>query len=147
MKILLAIDDSKFSEAVLQAVVRQYRPQDREVKVLHVMEQVERLGYPAGVSEDQVIQAQELVNRAGQTLRSAGFKVDTTVYRGEARAGIIDSAVECHADLIVLGSHGRSGSRAVLTREHTRRNLASCSLLGGNCAVAFEAVTDNREGR
>ncbi|MBZ5698482.1 MAG: universal stress protein [Acidobacteriia bacterium] len=109
MKILLAIDDSKFSEAVLQAVVRQYRPQDREVKVLHVMEQVERLGYPAGVSEDQVIQAQELVNRAGQTLRSAGFKVDTTVYRGEARAGIIDSAVECHADLIVLGSHGRSG--------------------------------------
>ena len=109
MKILLAIDDSKFSEAVLQAVVRQYRPQDTEVKVLHVMEQVERLGYPAGVSEDQVIQAQELVNRAGQTLRSAGFKVDTTVYRGEARAGIIDSAVECHADLIVLGSHGRSG--------------------------------------
>jgi len=109
MKILLAIDDSKFSEAALQAVVRQYRPQDTEVKVLHVMEQVERLGYPAGVSEDQVIQAQELVNRAGQTLRSAGFKVDTTVYRGEARAGIIESAVECHADLIVLGSHGRSG--------------------------------------
>jgi nucleotide-binding universal stress UspA family protein len=109
MKILLAINDSKFSEAALQSMVKQYRPQDTEVKVLHVMEQVERLGYPAGVSEDQVSEAQQLVNRAGQMLRSAGFKVDTTVCRGEARGEIIDSAAEWHADLIVLGSHGRSG--------------------------------------
>ena len=109
MKILLAIDDSKFSEAALQAVVRQYRPQDTEVKVLHVMEQVELFGYPVGVPKDHVREAQELVNRAGQTLSAAGFKVHTTVCKGEVRGGIIDAAVEWHADLIVLGSHGRSG--------------------------------------
>ena len=37
MKILLAIDDSKFSEAAIQMVVAQGRPQDTEVRVLHVL--------------------------------------------------------------------------------------------------------------
>jgi nucleotide-binding universal stress UspA family protein len=114
MKILLAMDDSKFSEAALQTVVKRYRRQDTEVKVLHVMEQVDLLSYPVGVSEDQERQAQELVDRAGQTLRTAGFKVDATVCRGEARSSIIDFAAEWQADLIVLGSHGHSGLERLL---------------------------------
>jgi hypothetical protein len=38
MRILLAIDDSKFTEAITQAVIRQARPADTEVRVLHVVE-------------------------------------------------------------------------------------------------------------
>ena len=38
MKILLAVDDSKFSEAATQAVIAQSKPQDTEVRVLHVVE-------------------------------------------------------------------------------------------------------------
>ena len=41
MKILLAIDESPFSEAALQMVVAQNRPQDSEVRVLHVLESIE----------------------------------------------------------------------------------------------------------
>lgn len=109
MKILLAVDGSKFSKAAAQAVIEQFRPQETEVKVLNVVSNSEYLDYPAGVTEDQLNQARELVNRVSQKLRTAGLKVESALCRGEARAGIIDSAEEWHADLIVLGSHGCTG--------------------------------------
>jgi hypothetical protein len=37
MKILLAVDDSKYSEAVAQAIVRQMRPEGAEVCVFHAI--------------------------------------------------------------------------------------------------------------
>lgn len=38
MRILLAIDDSKFSEAATQTLIAQVRPRDTEVHILHVIE-------------------------------------------------------------------------------------------------------------
>src|SRR5256884_3557866 len=38
MRILLAIDDSKFSEAAVEAVIEQARPHGIEVRILHVVE-------------------------------------------------------------------------------------------------------------
>lgn len=38
MKILMGIDDSKFSGEVLQAVITQFRPEHIEVRVLHVLQ-------------------------------------------------------------------------------------------------------------
>ena len=40
VKILLAIDDSKFSEGPIEAVIRQTTPQETEVRVLHVIEPI-----------------------------------------------------------------------------------------------------------
>lgn len=39
----------------------------------------------------------------------------TEVKLGNPKAKIIDTAVEWHADLIVLGSHGRTGLERFLT--------------------------------
>ena len=115
MKILLAIDDSKFSEAAAKILAGQFRPQDTEIRVLHVVEppviseppQMSRGYYPE--LEDRLPQAHEVVDRAAKTLSSAGFKVTTSVVTGEARSVILDDAAEWPADLIVLGSHGRKG--------------------------------------
>ena len=120
MRVLLAVDNSKFSEAATQAVIAQFRPQETEVRVLHVVEPVAYSGPPRESApyvpnwEQQVSQAHELVNRAAQALRTAGFKVDTAVIEGGVREGIIDSAAKWRADLIVLGSHGRSGLKRFL---------------------------------
>ena len=40
MQVLLAVDDSKFSDAALQAVIAQIPPQGTEVLVLHVVEPI-----------------------------------------------------------------------------------------------------------
>lgn len=119
MKVLLAIDDSQFSEAATQILAAQFRPQDTEVRVLHVMEPIilslppqMAQGYTPEMSEirqDQLKKARELVAQAAQALRAAGFRVDTAVKEGDIRAWIVDTAAEWPADLIVLGSHGRKG--------------------------------------
>ena len=118
MKILLAIDDSKFSQAAIEALMAQAKPKETEVQVLHVIEPIpvypdgQAWGYgpeSALVSQEQRKEAEGLVARAGQTLREKNFKVMTAIEEGNPKVVIIDSAAEWHADLIVVGSHGRKG--------------------------------------
>ena len=136
MKILVGVDDSTFSEGALRAIVVQFRPQSAEIRLLHVLQPIAFSAPPqmsakyAPELEDQGKQARELVERAAKTLRAAGFKVDTAVEKGDVRLKIIDSAAEWNADLIVLGSHGRSGVPRLLlgsVAEFVARN-ALCSV-------------------
>jgi len=115
MKILLATDDSKFSRAAANSLAGQFRAPDTEVRVLQVVEpiviseppQMSRGYYPE--LEDQLPHAREAVDRVAKTLSSAGFRVTTSVKTGDARSVILEDAAEWHADLIVMGSHGRRG--------------------------------------
>ena len=115
MKILLATDDSKFSEAAAKSLAGQFRPQDTEVRVLQVVEPI-AISEPPQMSsgyypelESQLSQAREAVDRVAKMLSSAGFRVTTSVATGDARSVILEDAAKWHADLIVLGSHGRNG--------------------------------------
>ena len=119
MKILLGIDDSNFSADVLRAIVTQFRTENTEVRVLHVLEPSAPAppqmasGY-APELEDQKKPARELVERLAKELRAAGFKANTSVEVGDIRESIIDSAAEWSADLIVVGSHGQRGIQRFL---------------------------------
>ena len=116
MNILLAIDDSKFSVAATNSLVAQFRPHDSEVRVLHVVEPAIAIvelphmssGYYPEL-EDRLPQARQLADRVANLLSSAGFKVTTAVATGDARSTILEEAAAWHADLIVMGSHGRTG--------------------------------------
>jgi len=117
MKILLAIDDSKFSTAATDAVVAQAKLGDAEVKVLHVIEPMPmyldgRAWYGATsipVSEQERKIAQELVAQHSGKLREVGIKVTTVVKEGIPKVAILETATEWPADLVVVGSHGRAG--------------------------------------
>jgi nucleotide-binding universal stress UspA family protein len=118
VKILLAVDDSKFSEAATKAVVRQAHVKDTEVRVLHVVEPPSLLvaremgGYDPALEEvweKESKHAKVFVEKTAESLRSHGLKVSTSVHQGDPKSLIIDAADEWHADLIVLGSHGRNG--------------------------------------
>jgi nucleotide-binding universal stress UspA family protein len=111
----LAIDDSKFSQAATEAVTAQAKPQEAEVRVLHVVEPIpiypdgQAWGYGSEFTAEERKEAEGLVARAGQRLRDAGFQVTTAIEEGNPKVVIIDSATEWAADLIILGSHGRKG--------------------------------------
>ena len=118
MRILLAIDDSKFSEAAVQAVIEQARPQDAEIQVLHVVEPPSLLvaremgGYDPrldAVWDAETKEAETLVAKVANDLRSKGLKVTTTVEQGDPKSKILVAASKWCADLIVVGSHGRKG--------------------------------------
>jgi nucleotide-binding universal stress UspA family protein len=115
MRILIGVDGSKSSEATVQVLAAQFDPRGTEVRVLHVVVPPSSstppemsVGYTPELQE-QVEEAREMVERAADKLRSEGFKVDTAVLKGDIRELLIDAAVEWHADLIVVGSHGRKG--------------------------------------
>jgi nucleotide-binding universal stress UspA family protein len=54
-------------------------------------------------------QVKDLVMKAAEKLRGAKLNVSTELVEGDPKSQIIDIANEWHADMIVLGSHGRSG--------------------------------------
>lgn len=118
MKLLLAIDGSKFSEAAVRTVIEQVRPEDSEVQVLHVVEPPSLLvaremgGYDRALDavwEAETKEAEALLAKVADRLRSKGLKANTGVVQGDPKSEIIDAASKWHADLIVVGSHGHKG--------------------------------------
>jgi nucleotide-binding universal stress UspA family protein len=129
MKILLAIDDSKFSEEATQAVLDRFKPQNVDVHVLTVVDLVPHFMSHIGTEEAaernipditelrlaRLNRASKLVERARQRLQRAGFKTSVGVAEGEPKTRIIEESEQWGADLIVVGSHGRNDfNRAML---------------------------------
>jgi nucleotide-binding universal stress UspA family protein len=118
MKILIAIDESKFSEAALRSVAARPWPADTEIRVLHVVEAPSLLLGREMTAHDPEFeavwkalreQAQALVAKATEWLRCSGLSVTPALAEGDPKSQIIDVASDWHADLIVLGSRGRKG--------------------------------------
>lgn len=111
MKILLAIDDSKFSDAAVQAVIAEHQPQTTQVKVLNVVDLA--LPIPTSVAEgfrsEGLRHGKQVVWHTELLLKQAGYSVETAVEEGDPESKILAAAREWNADLIVLGSHGRKG--------------------------------------
>ena len=150
MKILLAVDGSEFSQAAAKALVSQMRPENVEVLVLRVVEPhifsiPPQMAPGYAPEQDEIIKeelrhAQESVSQASQALRSAGFNVNTRIVEAEARNGILDIAAEWHADLIVLGSHGRKGLQRFLLG-----SVAEFVARHADCSVEIVRVPRKRE--
>ncbi len=124
MKVLLAIDGSKFAGAAINAVLSQVRQDHTQVLVLHALDWSDLMPTPfpeVGVQPmlsvnqlESIIQtetqrAQEIVKTAAERLHSAGFDASTSVREGGPKMVILDCAAQWGADLIVVGSHGRKG--------------------------------------
>jgi nucleotide-binding universal stress UspA family protein len=119
MRILLARDDAKCSVAATDALIAQARTENTEVHVLHAVEpfpvrlaeEMGSRGSPEFVAARmrQRERAKEMVAQAAEKLRSAGFKVTSSVEEGDARDVILNHAESRPADFIVVGSQGRKG--------------------------------------
>jgi nucleotide-binding universal stress UspA family protein len=116
MKILLAIDDSKSSQAAMQSVMAMAWPPGTEIKVLNVVEPPSLLMEREMSGPDPEFeevwkalreQAKDLVAKATEALRKPGWNISPALEEGDPKSKIIDLANEWHADLIVVGSHGR----------------------------------------
>ncbi len=140
MKILLAVDGSEFSEAATQALISQMRREGAEILVLRIVEPLifaispqmapEYAPEQVEIINEERRRAKESVNQTSQALRAAGFSVNSRIVEVEARNGILDIAAEWHADLIILGSHGRKGLQRFLlgsVAEYVARH-ADCSV-------------------
>jgi nucleotide-binding universal stress UspA family protein len=141
MKILLAVDDSRYSEAAAQAVVRQMRPEGAEVCVFHVVaplliipyDYMGRMETLEAAQQERLKEGKELAERTAQELQSAGFQAYAVTEEGDPKTTILDKAKQWTADVIFMGSHGRKGidrfligstSEAVLRHAHCSVEIA-----------------------
>jgi nucleotide-binding universal stress UspA family protein len=123
MRILLAIDDSKCSEAATESIIGRSSPAGTEVQVLHVVDVVSNLPIsytyaPAHgieiLEREKVAQAEQVVGQAADRLRAAGLEVQARVEKGVPKDKILEVAATWKADLVVTGSHGRGGMERFL---------------------------------
>ena len=120
MRVLMAVDDSSFSENVIRAVEGGIRHEHTEILVLHVLQPVEPVPPPemaqgyAPELEGQKQPARTLVERIAGELRRVGFTAQAEVLIGDVTKTILDRAAEWHADLITGGSHGERSIRDFL---------------------------------
>ncbi|MGI0084428.1 MAG: universal stress protein [Nitrososphaerales archaeon] len=130
MRILLAVDESEYSEAAAELAAAQIRPEGAEVLIVHIM-------YPMvdmAEHRKQLSRSHEIVERTAQVMNRAGFATETDIIivdEGDIRDAILQLATKWHADLIVLGAHGSKGVRHFLlgnVSENVARH-AACSVL------------------
>jgi nucleotide-binding universal stress UspA family protein len=123
MKILIGIDDSPYSRAALEFVRKLSWPAKTKVYVVSAVRPAvlaySEMYVPAAAAADEIIKQEtkaheELVSRAEKTLRDAGVTTEARVLIGDPREAIIQTARDEGIDLIVVGSHGRSGITKLL---------------------------------
>jgi len=129
MRILIAVDGSSSSDAVIQETAARPWPKATEMCLVTAVDPYFFTRAPLLLEEVKQRTSEELEEDA-QPLREAGWAVSTTALVGNPRHGLPKIASEWKADLIMLGSHGRGAfSRLLLgsTAQAVMRH-ATCSV-------------------
>ncbi|MBZ0185415.1 MAG: universal stress protein, partial [Candidatus Obscuribacterales bacterium] len=145
MKILVAVDESEYSQSVVEAIATRAYPTDSSFRVLHVMEPFDPIE-PAplassnqwalwvnSVKREKQAVAQVLVSSAAKhiTDRFPQADVSTDVFEGYIVDKIVvDVAETWQADLIVVGSQGKRGFQRLLLG-----SVSNAILLHAPCSV------------
>ena len=123
MKIILGVDESPCSAAAVDHVRRASWPAGSSVLVLTAVKPVvlavpEAYMVLAGQVEtlkrEQVQRGLAYVKKIADELAPAGLKVESRVVEGDPRDVLVETCRSQNADLVVLGSHGRTGLSKLL---------------------------------
>lgn len=139
MKVLIGVDHSRFSEAALELVRKSAWPPGTHFIVVSAVAPIP-LAYadiylPVPAQNEEVISSlttfhAELAARGARTLKDNGLDAEGRVLQGDARDSILELARTENVDLIVVGSHGRTGLTKMLMG-----SVASHVVTHAHCSV------------
>jgi nucleotide-binding universal stress UspA family protein len=130
--IVLATDGSKYSAAAAERAIAFAKSYGGELKVLSVVDVPSEFYADAPQAvEDLVRKAKGFVADVKKQAEAAGVSAETFVVEAEAYQAVNNLAQEQKANMIVLGSHGRTGLRRLLMGSVTEAVIghASCPVL------------------
>jgi nucleotide-binding universal stress UspA family protein len=141
MKVLCALDGSKHSRWVVEALQRWNFPQGSSLLLLHVVDTAQfRLPKTVGgAAQGAMTRARTMAGKIGRgllermkrTLQSVWSVVENQIVRGHPAEMIVRAAARQKADLIVMGSRGLTDVRAFLLGSVSRKVVmhADCPVL------------------
>ncbi len=138
MKVLVAVDHSEASQAVLQEVAARPWPPKATIEVLNVVEPAHMWTVTQTAEEAMKLSA-DLVHRAAGELQGRGLEASGLSLKGDPKRVILDRAQESKADFIFVGSQGVSALARFLLG-----NVASAVVRHAPCSVEIVRV---REGK
>lgn len=113
-KILIAVDDSDCSYKAAQTGFKLAKDLGAEVKLVCVVDEKYLIANPefrtsyVDLYNLHLEQAEKIVNKISKEL-AKGVKVEVETPRNNPAAAIIDMTKDWKADLVVMGTHGKSG--------------------------------------
>ncbi|HET9252667.1 MAG TPA: universal stress protein [Candidatus Eisenbacteria bacterium] len=121
MNVLIGVDESPFSATAIEFVKRTPWPEGSRFRIVSVSPPI----FPAAgdaampdviaqLIEQQDRYHQEMAERAASGLREAGRAAEGVLISGDPRSVLVEEARRWEADLVVVGSHGRSGLKRVV---------------------------------
>ena len=121
MRILLAVDGSRYSVDVVDAVIGRARSEAGLVRVLSAVDPEQVIGSDSSrqdlseeATQTPMKATEELVELVADSLKLHGFQAGSVVRPGDPREVIVNEAENWQADLIVMGAYGHSGARSRL---------------------------------
>ncbi len=121
-RILVPIDGSSTSDRALQEAIKLIDAQPAQLRLVHVVDDLQFLDTEGYVDYAELREltrkiGERALAKACEVARQADITVDTSLLEanGERIARVIDAeAIRWSADLIVIGTHGRSGFNHLL---------------------------------
>jgi nucleotide-binding universal stress UspA family protein len=116
MKVVVAIDDTPQSAALLDATCRRWWPRDVQFKILSVLEPLPVYscecshGTRTQIKDKRRAQLEEVVATASRRIEKSvpNATVQFEILEGNPQSEIVKTALEWQSDCILIGSHGRT---------------------------------------
>ena len=121
MKVLIGVDDSPFSDAAIEHVKGAAWPAGTQFIVLSSSPPIwvgpgeaVAAGPVAQLNQEQQDYHRDLAEKAAKRLVAGGLSAKAMSSLGDPRTAITDLAARERVDLVIVGSHGRSGLKKLL---------------------------------
>lgn len=121
--ILLAVDGSPYSDKATSAAINFAKRLNAPITLISVVYSEHK--------ESRLRDAKTVVERTNKLMEAEGISVESRIVTGRYAESIVETAQDIGCDLIMVGSHGRTGFKKLLLGSVSERviGLAKCAVL------------------
>ncbi len=129
-KIFVPTDFSSCSQEAIDYAVFLAEQLNATILLTHVLEPI---SYPIDFAmieyaDDDRMKTVQSLDRIARPWRQKGVRIETHLFKGDPAAEIVKKAKDLECDLIVMGTHGRTGIAHLMTGSVAERVLRTSSL-------------------
>ncbi len=149
MKVILAVDQPEFNEAIVDFVKKQVWPAGTAFRLIHVVRPIYDYAYAAAVPDLMIDMHRESQKAAEINIRHTALllrdffhanNIGEIIEEGNPAEVLLEAAKNWPADLIIIGSHGRNAVGRLLLG-----SVSSCVVSHADCSVVVVKLPEGKK--